>query len=115
MVAAAAGATAGIATGVYGVGPCWVVGWGNGLILGYLMYRSELVPRRVAWLGLIGGPLIIITGTTIMFGGNHPGNALHSVQAIATIPEFLWELFLGVYCTIWGFRRDSPILSPSAT
>jgi hypothetical protein len=97
------------------LGPGWVVGWGNGLILGYLMYRSELVPRRVAWLGLIGGPLIIITGTTIMFGGNHPGNALHSVQAIATIPEFLWELFLGVYCTIWGFRRDSPILSPSAT
>ncbi|HEY8777122.1 MAG TPA: DUF4386 domain-containing protein [Candidatus Dormibacteraeota bacterium] len=28
------------------LGPGWVVGWGNGLILGYLMYRSELVPRR---------------------------------------------------------------------
>ena len=34
------------------LGPGWVVGWGNGLILGYLMYRTELVPRRVAWLGL---------------------------------------------------------------
>ncbi len=30
------------------LGPGWVVGWGNGLILGYLMYRSELVPRRAA-------------------------------------------------------------------
>src|SRR6266566_6796698 len=38
----------------------WVVGWGNGLILGYLMYRSELVPRKAALLGLVGGPLIII-------------------------------------------------------
>jgi len=46
-----------------------------------------------------------------MFGGNHPSTALHSLQAIVTIPEFLWELFLGVYCTIWGFRRDAPILS----
>ena len=96
------------------LGPGWVVGWGNGLILGYLMYRSGLVPRRAAWLGLIGGPLIIISGTAIMFGGNHPSSTLHSLQGIATAPEFLWELFLGVYCTIWGFRRDAPILSGSA-
>jgi hypothetical protein len=93
------------------LGPGWMVGWGNGLILGYLMYRTGLVPRQAAWLGLIGGPLIIISGTLIMFGGNHPSNTLHSLQGIATAPEFLWELFLGVYCTIWGFRRDAPILS----
>jgi Domain of unknown function (DUF4386) len=97
------------------LGPGWTVGWGNGLILGYLMYRTGLVPRRAAWLGLIGGPLIIVTGTAIMFGGDHPSNTLHSLQGIATAPEFLWELFLGVYCTIWGFRRDSPILSGEAT
>ena len=97
------------------LGPGWMVGWGNGLILGYLMYRTGLVPRRAAWLGLIGGPLIIITGTAIMFGGNHPSGTLHSLQGIATAPEFVWELFLGVYCTIWGFRRDSPILSRTAS
>ena len=93
------------------LGPGWVVGWGNGLILGYLMYRSELVPRRMCWLGLIGGPLIIVSGTALIFGGNNPSHTMHSLQAIATIPEFLWELSLGVYCTIWGFRRDAPILS----
>ncbi len=92
------------------LGPGWVVGWGNGLILGYLMYRSGLVPRRWCWLGLIGGPLIIITGTAILFTGNDPSSALRSVQSILTIPEFAWELFLGVYCTIWGFKRDAPIL-----
>jgi hypothetical protein len=96
------------------LGPGWVVGWGNGLILGYMMYRSGLVPRRAAWLGLIGGPLIIVSGTAIMFGGNHPSNTLHSLQAIVTIPEFLWELFLGLYCTIWGFRPSSPILQADA-
>jgi hypothetical protein len=90
------------------LGPGWMVGWGNGLILGYMMYRSELVPRKATWLGLIGGPLIIISGTIVMFGGGHPSTTL---QGLATIPEALWELFLGVYCTIWGFRREAPILS----
>src|SRR3954447_9100330 len=44
------------------LGPGWVVGWGNGMILGYLMYRSELVPRRAAWLGLIGGAAVFFVG-----------------------------------------------------
>jgi Domain of unknown function (DUF4386) len=97
------------------LGPGWVVGWGNGLILGYMMYRSGLVPRPATWLGLVGGPLIIVTGTAILFGGNHPSGTLSSLQGVATIPEALWELFLGVYCTIWGFRREAPILSESAS
>ena len=41
-------------------GPGLVVPFGNGLILGYLMYKSGLVPRRMAWLGMIGGPLLLI-------------------------------------------------------
>jgi hypothetical protein len=93
------------------LGPGWIVGWGNGLILGYMMYRTQLVPRAWTWLGLIGGPLIIISGTAVMFGGGHPSG---SMQGLATIPEAVWELFLGVYCTIWGFRREAPILSEGA-
>jgi hypothetical protein len=93
------------------LGPGWVVGWGNGLILGYLMYRSGLVPPRVALLGLVGGPLIIASGTAVMFGVDHPSGPL---QGIATIPEFLWELFLGLYCTVKGFRPSSPILRADA-
>src|SRR5215831_1938741 len=64
------------------LGPGWVVGWGNGLILGYMMYRTRLVPRRWCWLGLIGGPLIIVTGTAVMFTGNDPSSALNSVKGI---------------------------------
>jgi len=96
------------------LGPGWVVGWGNGLILGYLMYRSELVPKRWCWLGMIGGPLVIITGTAVLLGGNNPSSGMHSLQAILTIPEIIWEAFLGIYCTIWGFRRESPILRDDA-
>jgi len=96
------------------LGPGWVVGWGNGVILGYMMYRSGLVPRRATWLGLIGGPLIILSGTAIMFGGDHPSNSLHTLQSIASVPEIAWELFLGVYCTIWGFKTGSRLLGADA-
>src|ERR671932_2145575 len=85
------------------LGPGWTVGWGNGLILGYMMYRTRLVPRAWTWLGLIGGPLIIISGTIVMFRGGHPSGSL---QGLCTIPEAVWELFLGIYCT--HFRAAVP-------
>jgi hypothetical protein len=87
------------------IGPGWIVGVGNGLILGYLMYRSGLVPRRMAMLGLIGGPLVIVSGTAVLFNVIEPGSA---AQFVATIPEILWELSLGIYLTVKGFK-PSPI------
>jgi hypothetical protein len=89
------------------LGPGFVVGVGNGLILGYLMYRSGLVPRRLAMLGLIGGPLICVSGIAVLFGAIDQGSAW---QGVATIPEFLWELSLGIYLTVKGFK-PSPILA----
>jgi Domain of unknown function (DUF4386) len=49
-------------------GPAFCAGFGNGLLLGYLMYRSGLVPRRMALLGLVGGPLCFASGTAVLFG-----------------------------------------------
>lgn len=89
------------------LGPGWTVGWGNGLILGYLMLRSGLVPRRLALLGLVGGPAIVISGTLVLFGVADQGGML---QSLATIPEFVWELGLGIYATVWGFRASSSLL-----
>jgi hypothetical protein len=88
------------------LGPGFIVGAGNGLLLGYLMYRSGLVPRRMAVLGLIGGPLICLSGIAVLFDVFEQGG---TGQGIATIPEFLWELSLGIYLTVKGFK-PSPIL-----
>ena len=89
------------------LGPGMVVPFGNGLILGYLMYKSGLVPRRMAWLGMIGGPLLLIGNFGVLFDWwDQTG-----LVSLLVIPEFIWEAFLGIYCAIWGFRRDSPILS----
>ena len=38
----------------------------NGLILGYLMYKSGLVPRRMAMIGLVGGPVLILSHILIV-------------------------------------------------
>jgi hypothetical protein len=91
-------------------GPGFIVPFGNGLILGYLMYRSGLVPRRIAWLGLIGGPLLFVSSTGDLFEWWETGS---TIPSLAVIPEFIWEAFLGIYCAIWGFRKDSPIVRPN--
>jgi len=55
------------------LGPGFVVGVGNGLMLGYLMYSSALVPQPRAMLGLIGGPPIIASGVGVVLGSSRQG------------------------------------------
>jgi hypothetical protein len=86
-------------------GPGLIVGFGNGLILGYLMYRSGLLPRRMAMLGLIGGPLLILSFVLILFGVYENGSGPAVLMAA---PEIAWEASLGVYAAWRGFR-PSPI------
>jgi hypothetical protein len=105
--AGAAVALAGLKDWSFLFGPGLVVPFGNGLILGYLMYRSGLVPRRMAWFGLIGGPLLLIGNLGVLFDLWDQSGAARVLVA----PEFIWEAFIGIYCAFWGFRRDSPILS----
>jgi len=88
-------------------GPGLVAGIGNGVILGYLMYRSALVPRRMALLGLIGGPLLILSFVLILCGVYDNGS---TASQLLTLPEAAWELSLGVYCAWKGFRLDSPLV-----
>ena len=81
------------------LGPGFFVGVGNGLILGYLMYTSRLVPRPMAVLGLIGGTLIIVTGVGVLLGVLEEGG----VWQVVVIPEFFWELSLGIWSIVRGF------------
>jgi hypothetical protein len=88
------------------LGPGFLAGLANGIMLGYLMYRSGLVPRGMALLGLIGGPLLIVSFVAVLFGVYEQ---VSLPSAIATIPEFLWELSLGIYLVVKGFL-PSPII-----
>ncbi len=68
------------------------------------MYTSALVPRGMAVLELIGGPLIIASGVGVLFGVIEAGVV---VKGIATIPEFLWELSLGIWPIVRGFNPSA--------
>jgi hypothetical protein len=94
------------------LGPGVCAGLGNGLLLGYLMYRSELVPRRMALLGLIGGPLLLVSCTAVLFGAF---TQTSGVAGVLTVPEFLWELSLGIYLIAKGFKTSAPILGTRPT
>jgi hypothetical protein len=93
------------------LGPGMIVPFGNGLILGYIMYKSALVPRPMTWFGLIGGPILLVGNVVMAFSVWGSGN---EILGLLVVPEFIWEAFLGIYCAIWGFRRDSPILQASS-
>jgi hypothetical protein len=81
----------------------------NALLLGSLMYRSRLVPRIIPVLGLIGAPLLICTVIATLFGGFKLGS-----PELAAVPVAAWELSLGLWLTVKGFR-PCPITAEMAT
>lgn len=87
----------------FGPGVC--AGLGNGLLLGYLMLRSGLVPRNMALLGVIGGPLSLVGLTFVLFGQWEQDAP---EQFIFTLGEIAWELSLSLYLIFKGFK-PSPI------
>jgi hypothetical protein len=84
------------------LGPGLTDGIGTGLILGYLMYRSGLVSRRMALFGVVGGPLLAASGAAVLLGVIPQFSPL---QGIATVPEIIWEAFLGLWLTFKGFSH----------
>jgi len=78
----------------------------NALLLGSLMYRSRLVPRVIPVLGLIGAPLLTAAVIATLFGGDI--GHVSAFRAIATFPVAAWELSLGLWLVVKGFR-PSPI------
>jgi hypothetical protein len=73
----------------------------NAILLGTLMYRSGLVPRVLPVIGLIGVPLHITAVVLTMFGVI---DRVGSVALIAALPIFVWELSLGIYLVVKGFK-----------
>ena len=115
---AAAGSSNGALIGVAGsllvlhaqtaiLGPQLCAGLGNGILLGYLMWRSRLLPRPMVMFGLIGGPLAFLGGIGVLLGAwDNPSGALIAL----TVLEVIWEFSLSVWLLIRGFR-PSPILT----
>jgi hypothetical protein len=81
----------------------------NACCLGYVMYRSGLVPRILPTIGFIGVPLLLAADLAVFFGVLDRGAP---INALAALPIALWEFSLGIYLTVKGFRPTSPLLAP---
>jgi len=93
------------------LGPQLCAGLGNGILLGYLMWRTRLLPRPMVLIGLIGGPLALLAGVGVLLGLWD----MHSPLPVAmTAPEATWEFALSVWLLVRGFR-PSPVLTGPAS
>jgi hypothetical protein len=81
-------------------------------LLGYLLYRSRLVPRILPIVALIGAPLLLANDLAIFFGAYDKGSAL---DGLATLPIGAFELAFGIWLIVKGFNPASPLLARPKT
>ena len=86
------------------LGPAFCAAIGNGLMLGYMLLRSGLVPRRFAQFGVVAGALALVTATLVLFGAY---DQISGPSTVLTLPEAIWELSLGIYLIVKGFKPSS--------
>lgn len=74
------------------------------LLLGFMLYRSRLVPRSLSLVGIAGGPILLVGYFAILFGfiGQHVPFA-----GLFAIPVALFEFSLGIYLVVRGFRPSA--------
>jgi hypothetical protein len=71
----------------------------SGLMLCYLFYKANFVPRFVALWGLVGY-ITIFCGSVLEVLG-------FDLHLIHTIPGGLWEIFIGVWLIVKGFNSSA--------
>src|SRR5215210_5301878 len=76
------------------------------LFLGYLLYRSGLVPRSLPIIAFVGAPLLLASDIGIFFGA---WDRTGLVAGLTVIPIAAFEFSLGVYLVVKGFKPTSPL------
>jgi hypothetical protein len=76
----------------------------GGTVFAALLYRSALVPRSLAVLGLIGYPALLVGCILDLFGAT---DVTQGVGLLAVVPGGFFELFLPIWLLAKGFRSVS--------
>jgi len=71
------------------------------MLLGFLLYKSCLVPRGLSLIGIVGGPILLIGYFAVLSGLIEQHAQLTGLFAI---PVALFEFSLGIYLVVKGFR-----------
>jgi hypothetical protein len=71
------------------------------LLLGFLLFQSRLIPRGLAVIGIIGGPILLLGYLAAMFGlvGQHA-----PIAGLSALPVAVFEFSLGLWLTFRGFN-----------
>jgi hypothetical protein len=78
------------------------------LLLGYLLYRSRLVPRILPIVAFVGAPLLLASDLAIFFGAI---DRVAPIAGLAVVPVAVFEFSLGVWLVVKGFNASSPLLA----
>ena len=86
----------------------------NDLVLGYILYRSGLVGRVIPIIGLVGGPLILLSDLATILG---VWGQVSTPGLLFALPVAVFEFSVGVHLTIKGFRAPAltALDAPSGT
>jgi len=76
----------------------------NDLLLGFLLYRSRLVPRALSLIGIVGAPILVVGFLAVMFGLI---GRLDPLAGLSALPVFLFELSLGIWLIVKGFNPSA--------
>jgi hypothetical protein len=83
------------------------------VLLGFMLYKSRLVPRRLAMIGMFGGPLLVVGYLAVLFNAIDQHGGLAGLSAL---PVAVFEFSLGVWLIVKGFDPDAVAeLEASAT
>jgi hypothetical protein len=74
------------------------------LLLGFLLYKSRLVPRGLSLIGIVGGPVLIAGFLAVVFGVIGRDAPL---AALSALPVFIFELSLGIWLVVKGFNLSA--------
>jgi hypothetical protein len=98
-------------TWTFALGPLFMLGV-NTFMYSYLFYKSKLVPRRLAVLGLTGATLVLVAALLVLFGV-YP--QLSVPVTLLALPIASYEMILAGWLIVKGFNPVATTSAPAKT
>lgn len=91
-------------------GPNFILGC-NSFMLAYLLHRAGLVPKAITIIGMVSGPMVILSGLGVMFGLHEQ---LSPSGGLLGLPSLVWEVSVALWMIIKGFKPSATLMSSLA-
>ena len=89
------------------LGPNLMLGL-NTFMYSYLLFRTGLVPKKLALFGMVTAVMVFIAGLLEMFGIVEP---ISTVKGLIALPVGVYEMSLAGWLIVKGFHKKNLIKS----